>query len=104
MKTNLNTLIERRQGEVDNKLYARNFNLVQNEYKEMLDMVESETTQIATEAYRQALNDLLTGLPGDDNEIIAHNEGKDAEWRAIGHNTTLKTVRAQIDDLLGKIE
>jgi len=56
------------------------------------------------EAYRQALLDVLAGLPGDDNEIIAHNEGKDAEWRAIGHNAALQTVREQIEGLLGKIK
>jgi len=113
--TNLNKLIERRQGEATSQME----NLAVPAYNELTHEVEHYnkvtdsliryiTTQTATEAYRQALLDLREGLPGEieiDNFKFVGNEQEVIEvQREMGHNTALQTVRAQIEELLGKIE
>jgi hypothetical protein len=95
--TNLNQLIERRQGEAHQAYQQVYKGILPAEVLAKRNVwYEEETTQTATEAYRQALQDVLARLPGDKEHL-----NYDSDER--GHNTTLQTVRAQIDDLLGKI-
>jgi hypothetical protein len=113
--TNLNTLIEQRQGEME-KLYKMLGFKDELSFEEVPPEVQLKqfTTQTATLAYRQALLDLREGLP-ESKDIEKHTiemlksgftnktnrrkaRIKDKVW-----NTALQTVRAQIDDLLGKI-
>jgi hypothetical protein len=114
--TNLNTLIEQRQGELmkfvepaldngfDNGYRGADTEKAQKAYRDRyawaLDIRDFDT-QTATEAYRQALLDLQEGLPEDVDH--AGERGNAPQWRH-GHNTALQTVRAQIKGLLSKIE
>jgi hypothetical protein len=105
--TNLTKLIERRQGE--NKSLIKELRMVSN----MINMGEKiqwgqdtflmdkaadalESTQTTTEAYRQALEDILAGLPEPSNPRGPWESGS-----SDGYNTALQTVRAQIEGLLG---
>jgi len=104
--TNLTKLIEQRQGEFDSKW----FHELQEWGREPMrnDMV-GFLRQTATLAYRQALQDVLAGLPEEklyqtirayDEYVNGFTEGEtNSEY-----NTALQTVRAQIEGLLGKIE
>jgi hypothetical protein len=105
--TNLTKLIERRQGEVEKEL-LNGFDLyISNNTTEY---VKESTKKSITEAYRQALLDLLAGLPGEVSvylEAYIHmtdRELRDEEMRVFGMNYRLQTIRAQIEELLGKIE
>jgi hypothetical protein len=67
--------------------------------------------KVSTEAYRQALEDVLAGLP-EDVELSDCGSCNACDVMMTcttmeanrSHNTALKTVRAQIEGLLGKIE
>ena len=114
--TNLTKLIEQRQGELikfvepaldngfDNGYRGADTEKAQKAYRDRyawaLDIRDFDT-QTAIEAYRQALEDVLAGLPEDFDH--AGEQGNAPQWRN-GHNTALQTVRAQIEELLGKIE
>jgi hypothetical protein len=90
--TNLNQLIKQRQGEIDTEVKS----LCQYFDWEEDSEQHHEILTSLTEARRQALEDVLAGLPGSFNTT--------AEGYNIGYNTALQTVRAQIEELLGKIE
>jgi hypothetical protein len=67
-----------------------------------------EVTQLQKEAYRQALEDVLTGLFEEkpSETIRAYDEygnGFVVGKTNSGHNIALKTVQAQIEGLLGNI-
>jgi len=94
--TNLQQLIERRQG-YGIKEFSIEFKGALNRDPELL----SGARNLATEAYRQALLDLREGLPEDDT---TEYRGQRRKLITEGHNTALQTVRAQIEGLLGKIE
>jgi hypothetical protein len=96
---NLNTLIEQQKERVINQCvtYPSDQTRSGKEVRLDPDYLAILTTQTATKAYRQALEDVLAGLP-DDKEHLNY----DSDER--GHNTALQTVRAQIEGLLGKIE
>jgi len=114
--TNLNQLIERRQGEVREAMLGTKTNTIPDDawhtalYESKAEKLNEATTQTATEAYRQALEDVLAGLPGEVSVYLhAHHhmtdrELRDEEMRVFGMNYRLKTVRAQIEGLLSKIE
>jgi len=104
--TNLNQLIEQRQG-YGIKEFSIEFNDALNRDPELL----SGARNLANEAYRQALEDVLAGLPEEDN---AYERRKTCDCSLLpdppfcrhtqGENDALQTVRAQIEELLGKIE
>jgi hypothetical protein len=139
--TNLQQLIERRQGEVienvrsdkssvyqktiaDKKLlllkcfdlYEAGKNRDEQRYfdlrttvLEIIYSIQEDTihpliTQTATEAYRQALEDVLAGLPVE-RELWAVDDNGDKIFllECKYHNSALQTVRSQIEELLGKI-
>jgi protoporphyrinogen oxidase len=92
--TNLNKLIERRQG--DNK------NIIDYKGDYYIKCVAHE--EVVRRTYRKALEDVLAGLPKErtvDFEMKTRNPNP---AYAKGHNTALQTVRAQIEELLGKID
>ena len=95
--TNLNQLIERRQGEATRTLIE----CITQEDKPVFtpEIMNQIINQTATLSYRQALNDLLAGLPEPSNPRGPWESGS-----SDGYNTALQTVRAQIEGLLGKIE
>jgi hypothetical protein len=103
--TNLNKLIERRQGEVVKRIVDefKTEELVLDSDKHYYirgttEDLESAVRLALEEERKQALLDLQAGLPGD-----ARSEDRPgAEME--GWDTSLQTVRAQINDLLGKIE
>jgi hypothetical protein len=65
--------------------------------------IDALITQTATEAYRQALEDVLAGLPGDEDLTPFDNDPlHPVRTQKFGHNTALQTIRAQIEGLLGK--
>ena len=105
--TNLQQLIERRQGAAKRTGYKHinNSDHLPEWYGYPAKSIDTLTAQTATEAYRQALEDVLAGLPGDDRPRVPENDTEEA-WMSeyIGHNTALQTVRDQIEGLLSKIE
>jgi hypothetical protein len=94
--TNLQQLIERQQREARDAFLRRTitFSLDETHYF----ILDTLTAQTATEAYRQALEDVLAGLPEEDTVAYGYESGR-AKKKA--HNTALQTVRAQIEGLLG---
>jgi len=112
--TNLQQLIERRQGEFIHeycvKRPAQPIRWIRSIFYDDTDQIEKilqHDRLTATEAYRQALEDVLAGLP-EEKKLEAYL-GEDPERKLncgfkIGHNTALQTIRAQIEGLLGKIE
>ncbi len=99
--TNLQQLIEQRQGEVHQAYQQVYKGILPAEVLAKRNVwYEEEITQTATEAYRQALLDLREGLPPNIEVSEFHPGSEQSE--AI--NTTLQTVRAQIEELLGKME
>jgi hypothetical protein len=117
--TNLNQLIERRQGEATSQME----NLAVPAYNELTHEVEHYnkvtdsliryiTTQTATEAYRQALEDVLAGLyevdvdkvPTIEQEAWANQYENKCEAFWHGESKGLSNIREQIEELLGKIE
>jgi hypothetical protein len=107
--TNLTKLIEQRQGD-----YWHMKGLAKSESAkdagEMTVVKLGYVTTLQKEAYRQALEDVLAGLPGEvsvypDAHIhMTDRELRDEEMRVFGMNYRLKTVRAQIEGLLGNIK
>jgi len=68
------------------------------------DNLDNLVTQTATEAYRQALLDLRKGLQKPLTLDLDAMERYDVTYDYIeGTNDALQTVRAQIEELLGKI-
>ena len=108
MNKNLKQLIEQRQGEGSDKLdrtiqihdesdiHSTSYNL----HKKLRDLIKSEIAQTATLTARQTLLDVLAGLPEEKQDGDDGMTGVGADV----HNTTIQTVRAQIEGLLGKIE
>jgi hypothetical protein len=98
--TNLNKLIERQQGEVEKwKMFPeKEYIDIINYDQYQVEDVKNEVAEVATEAYRQALEDVLAGLPEPSNPRGPWESGS-----SDGYNTALQTVRAQIEVLLGKI-
>ena len=120
--TNLNKLIEQRQGELlptEDELQKIGDHYWGGDYEpsylELTRLKESygevmspKAVKVMTEVYRQALLDLQAGLP---ERLTERNLAKvsdeyifETEGECIAHNTVLQTVRAQIEELLGKIE
>jgi hypothetical protein len=109
--TNLQQLIEPRQGEVwdDKKKKHDGREIVVSYSKKEIDTIN---TQTATEAYRQALEDVLAGLyevdvdkvPTIEQEAWANQYENKCEAFWYGESKGLSNVRAQIEGLLGKIE
>jgi soluble cytochrome b562 len=99
--TNLNKLIEQRQGEFEHKIISVDELGHQAHIGDAYKAVQF-VNQSITEAYRQALEDVLAGLPGEKEKVYTD----DFEMRNYknGHNALLQTIRAQIEELLGKIE
>lgn len=111
--SHLNKLIEQRQEEVVhlfevNKLLGKSFlgkGIIESKIGNLL---ASSTTQTATEAYYQALKDVLAGLPGEGSVYrdahlhMTDRELRDEEMRVFGMNYRLQTIRAQIESLLSK--
>jgi hypothetical protein len=110
---NLNTLIEQQKERVINQCvtYPSDQTRSGKEVRLDPDYLAILTTQTATLAYRQALEDVLAGLPGDKEltdcgrcnacDVMMTCTTMEANR---DHNTTLQTVRAQIEGLLSKIE
>jgi len=103
--TNLNKLIERRQGELET--------LTGDDYQTDYYPVSSKWLASAiTEAYRQALEDVLAGLyevdvdkvPTIEQEAWANQYENKCEAFWHGESKGLSNIRAQIEELLGKIE
>jgi hypothetical protein len=90
--TNLNKLIERWQREVRKKYQTREAEVRLGYFVDYIDIsyedLDTITTQTATEAYRQALLDVLAGLGID--RFGSWNEHKDY-------------MRAQIEELLAEV-
>ena len=95
--TNLTKLIEQQKKRVINQcvLYPSDQTRSGKEVRLDPNYLAILTTQTATEAYRQALEDVLAGLPEDKLPWGDEDE--------VSYNQALQTVRAQIDDLLSKI-
>jgi hypothetical protein len=107
--TNLNKLIEQRKGEFKeisetyiksgwdeiNNLAYKTYQINWNDNQ--IDFI----AQTATLSYRQALEDVLAGLPEEDTIAYGYESGR-AKKKA--HNIALQTVRAQIEGLLGNIK
>jgi hypothetical protein len=82
------------------------------EIVELQNVVDTLTTQSITEAYRQALEDVLAGLydvdvdkvPTIEQEAWANQYENKCEAFWYGESKGLSNVRAQIEGLLGKIE
>jgi hypothetical protein len=93
--TNLQQLIERRQGEIKEvTVKIRDLSSETTIDLDIQPLLEHDA-QTATEAYRQALLDVLAGLPEPSNPRGPWESGS-----SDGHNTALQTVRAQIEGLL----
>jgi len=94
--TNLNKLIERRQGELDTEAKS----LCQFFDWEEDSEQHHEILKSLLEAYRQALEDVLAGLPDDKQDGDDGMTGVGAD----GYNTALQNIRAQIEGLLSAID
>jgi hypothetical protein len=92
--TKLNKLIKQRQEEAEERILST---MDDGTIQYCPRDLESVITQTATEAYRQALEDVLAGLPEEDTVAYGYESGR-AKKKA--HNTALQTVRAQIEELL----
>jgi hypothetical protein len=91
--TNLNQLIEQRQGEAKERILST---MDDGTIQYCPRDLESVITQTATESYRQALLDVDEKL----EEQIEHAL-KMSNWQA---QSALETIRAQIEGLLSKID
>jgi hypothetical protein len=121
--TNLNQLIEQRQGE--NESLIKELRIVSNminvgekiqwgQDTTLMDKAADalESSQSITEAYRQALEDVLAGLydvdvdkvPTIEQEAWANQYENKCEAFWYGESKGLSNVRAQIEELLGKID
>jgi len=96
--TLINKLIERQQEEATRTLIE----CITQEDKPVFtpEIMNQIITQTATEAYRQALEDVLAGLPPNIEVSEFHPGSEQSE----SINTALQTVRAQIEGLLNKIK
>jgi hypothetical protein len=107
--TNLNKLIERWQREVRKKYQTREAEVRLGYFVDYIDIsyedLDTITTQTATEAYRQALEELLAGLPREqrvvEEELQRGGYASQSDIEAEqAWNTALQTVRAKIEELL----
>jgi hypothetical protein len=90
--TNLNTLIERRQGEL--QIFLTEDDGSGNDWLEMS----------LKETYRQALEDLREGLPREKPETWTVSTMPVVSEENIAFNQAIQTVRAQIKELLAAID
>jgi hypothetical protein len=112
--TNLNKLIKRRQGEVEKwKMFPeKEYIDIINYDQYQVEDVKNEVAEVATEAYRQALEDLQAGLyevdvdkvPTIEQEAWANQYENKCEAFWYGESKGLSNVRAKIEELLGKID
>jgi hypothetical protein len=100
--TTLNNLIKQRQGEFRVQYDELGLKQPKNSMKNLeRELIVDYWSKVSTEAYRQALEDVLAGLPGDDTIAYGYEKGR---VKQKAHNTALQTVRAQIEGLLGNIK
>jgi hypothetical protein len=112
--TNLNKLIERRQGEIEGEIIEelekcldayKELNGVESiHYKNrLLNIVANEINTIGKNARRQTLKDVLAGLPEEEDGETPFGS-QELHETEVAWNKALQTVRAQIEGLLSKID